>query len=803
MGTLRAVPLHGLLLLLCLGLLPDPSAAQGATNLVGVMPIEGAVQKPANLFDLEGKTLRFTPGADGSYTVQALSSADVVECPTELRDSSTWPIRSWAIPLPFRFPFAGRTWERVFVSIRGNITFEKSEPELDAQRTLWADGSMRAVAAAVDSRSIVGMERMIAVLWADCLPDPEFSRVRVRLEDGALAVTWSVRRAVSPGVIGQAKEENLFQARLYPSGAIEMAYPRVAERDGIVGLFTGQAVSGARLDHAEFTGQAPHPSVDIASADIYDAGTLLRFVYTMKNDALASVSSGTLMYRFFINRFGFDDSVAIFGTDMPRAGSGMSPQPATFGFQIQGHTVTFYLSKVLFGGVKQFTWSGDVVWWGMPERFAQIAAGKSGRTVDLSAVTPGEADLSAGVVARLGNLFEVFHYPQVTRNPEQVLASIYRQFPPTDDFAVIFTDFRFDDLFPGEGGSFSGQNVPIRGIGPSRENPPSTAWLGSTRLQISMETTWIGAYAFQETGTMIGQAFRNHAKGVSWISHEATHRWGPDLRFRNPSTGQEQLLADVHWLYGLHNPAYVPLGNKYIETTDVGHSIQGGAVWTENADGTFSPKTAPWGIPGGLSALDLYVMGLLPPEQVPDTFILQNSRDLGNNRWSATKVPVRIQDIIAAMGPRVPSATVSQKAFRLAFYLIHEPGRTADPALVQRANSLARAVADFFETASGGRMKIIHARAQPVPSTPGGLTANSPSSLQVNLAWTDNSGDETGFRIERKTDGQAFRAMATLGANVTSYADTSVSGGTPYTYRVLAGSAVGDSLPSNEASVTP
>ena len=39
----------------------------------------------------------------------------------------------------------------------------------------------------------------------------------------------------------------------------------------------------------------------------------------------------------------------------------------------------------------------------------------------------------------------------------------------------------------------------------------------------------------------------------------------------------------------------------------------------------------------------------------------------------------------------------------------------------------------------------------PPPAAPSGLSATAVSSSQINLSWTDNSSDETGFKLERKT----------------------------------------------------
>jgi hypothetical protein len=86
------------------------------------------------------------------------------------------------------------------------------------------------------------------------------------------------------------------------------------------------------------------------------------------------------------------------------------------------------------------------------------------------------------------------------------------------------------------------------------------------------------------------------------------------------------------------------------------------------------------------------------------------------------------------------------------------------------------------------------------PTAPSSLTATTISSTQVNLAWTDNATDETGFRIERKTGAGSFGLLTNKAANSTSHNDTTVAAGTSYTYRVRAENGSGNSAWSNEAS---
>jgi hypothetical protein len=90
-----------------------------------------------------------------------------------------------------------------------------------------------------------------------------------------------------------------------------------------------------------------------------------------------------------------------------------------------------------------------------------------------------------------------------------------------------------------------------------------------------------------------------------------------------------------------------------------------------------------------------------------------------------------------------------------------------------------------------------------LPTAPSNLTATAASSTQVNLVWKDNSSNETGFKIERKTGSNGTWAqIATVAANALSYSNTGLSAGTTYLYRVRATNTAGDSAYSNEVSVT-
>ena len=91
-----------------------------------------------------------------------------------------------------------------------------------------------------------------------------------------------------------------------------------------------------------------------------------------------------------------------------------------------------------------------------------------------------------------------------------------------------------------------------------------------------------------------------------------------------------------------------------------------------------------------------------------------------------------------------------------------------------------------------------------IPVAPSGLTITTLQSAKIIIAWTDNSNNETGFKIQRKGATGGYADLTTKGANVTSYTDTAVTDGTLYYYRVCATNTAGDSAYSNEVNgITP
>lgn len=80
-----------------------------------------------------------------------------------------------------------------------------------------------------------------------------------------------------------------------------------------------------------------------------------------------------------------------------------------------------------------------------------------------------------------------------------------------------------------------------------------------------------------------------------------------------------------------------------------------------------------------------------------------------------------------------------------------------------------------------------------IPNSPTHLTASVASNNQIDLHWTDNSSDETGYKIQRKTSGNNFVDIDSTAANINTYSDVNVIVNTMYTYRVCAYNSAGNS----------
>jgi hypothetical protein len=89
------------------------------------------------------------------------------------------------------------------------------------------------------------------------------------------------------------------------------------------------------------------------------------------------------------------------------------------------------------------------------------------------------------------------------------------------------------------------------------------------------------------------------------------------------------------------------------------------------------------------------------------------------------------------------------------------------------------------------------------PAAPSDLAATALSPYQIDLTWTDNADNESGFVVERSANGSTgWSEIATRGADITAHSDGNLQPETQYFYRVKATNDAGDSAYTSTANAT-
>ena len=189
--------------------------------LVELMPDDTT---PANRFDLNGRTLVFTPDGQGGYSrqVQALDwEEDIGEA---VADGAVIVLES------FGFDFAGWTWDSFYVSRHGALTFG-GPMTYDSHESENRFATMREIAGKfVDTPTISPLYKPRLGEWGT-------GTQHVARWPDRVVVTW-ITTEPAFYVHGVPPEKPArFQAVLRTDGSIRFNYSDVAFGDGIVGLF--------------------------------------------------------------------------------------------------------------------------------------------------------------------------------------------------------------------------------------------------------------------------------------------------------------------------------------------------------------------------------------------------------------------------------------------------------------------------------------------------------------------------------------------------------------------------------------
>lgn len=731
----------------------EPGRSIGSVAVRGdliVMTLDEGVLGKANLFNLAHHTLRFTPEASG-YRVENVPQQFDADFGPEMSGSQ-------AALKNFAFPFSGKTWNAFSVGMTGSIAF--GEPAAAGGRggRGAGGGSGRGGGISVDrfaelataGRTLINTVPAISVFFK-----PRMSGTRHWKElDDRVVISWSLTEPVG-GVQDMTwyPTVNRFQCVLFKDGAIQMSYDDVHAEDAIVGVYPVVS-TGAGQAIGTVNGQG-NPSA-AANLDIKDVklsaedGLFLKAAIETRGPALAEGDPALagLVFRVCLNakKPASADCAADSKADaiwtVQGGGGGRSGRGAQGGVRyfasgagavpaVRIENNALVVEGTLPAGYK----SGDQLFLSaaaFAAGSAEPASRLAPQAVKLTGLVTPEVHLSA-VKKQDGPfpvVYEAFHYLKPTRAVD-LTCTVIKALGDKFDFLAYYSDFRIDNPEAGtssngplgggpNGGAVTGIGAQQRGLanyctqGRFQWQFIQPVWVGSNQMQEyppeglkQTDGHNVAAYTQQLAERTSNGKIPPYDYAMSQIGHEMGHRWSA---FVSAKVGDETIqLGPTHWARGLQAQVAFPY-QRPVEA-----SAMGGGVWQDNYDGTYTQLDDDYYVPAtGWSYLDLYLMGMIAPSEVPDFFILRNpDRRLGltqvggdvNNHpiFKADRTKVTIQDVIAVEGPRLPDVEHAQKNFNTGMVVVVEHGKTPSKELIDRTSGIRLRWMDYWETTTGHR----------------------------------------------------------------------------------------------------
>jgi hypothetical protein len=747
-----------LLLMFCTFILPGstalaqgweaPGKAIGKVSVAGSLILleldEGALGEQ-KLFDLGQRTVRFTPAGAG-YRVENL--------PLNWDADFGRQLGGQQVTLQnFAFPFSGKSWNSFTVGVTGSIGFGEKTGETGE----WGapprgdEGGVsigRFDPLSAGAANLVNTVPAICVFFKPRMTGNEFVK---ELAD-RVVVTWDVTEPW--GNIQDftwTKTVNRFQAVLHKDGVIELSYQELSAKDAIVGVYplisggVEKALATLRSGEKSATSTssslasvpAAHLNIRNVKLAVVD-GFFLKVTFETAGSVLPAGDpgiSGIGYHLYFAAHKPSREAAGAAAADMAWSIRGFAPRHANAGksryvafgpglsrgVKVSGNTISMQgILPPTLRGVAPITVFAESSAAGSETPVARIPP----QPVDLGAIRNPEVHL-ASLTQHDGPfplLYESFHYYALP-NARDLTCSVIKTLGDRYDFLAYYSDFRVDNQEAGtpSDGPLGAVGGAVTGIGAKQSGLDRYCTPGRFQWQY-IQPVYVGSNQMQERPPQdapvaterditfyqpqlaeISQDGKMppYMYAMSQIAHEMGHRWAA---FVSAKVGDETIpLGPTHWARGLQ--AVVPF--PYVRPTEA--SIMGGGVWLDNFDGTYTQLDDDYYVPAtGFSYLDLYLMGLISPAEVPDFFLLRNLVPAGKDAsghpiFKADRTKVTIQDVIAAEGPRTPGVDESQRKFNTGMVMVVQHGAQPSRELIARTNGIRLQWMEYFSITTGRR----------------------------------------------------------------------------------------------------
>jgi uncharacterized protein (TIGR03437 family) len=214
------------------------------------------------------------------------------------------------------------------------------------------------------------------------------------------------------------------------------------------------------------------------------------------------------------------------------------------------------------------------------------------------------------------------------------------------------------------------------------------------RLQAVMNLGPLDQYPRDPNGIVSGRLAARDTP-LTVLGHEAGHLFLAFASVRDPMDplSRPMLGRDgAHWSFFFNSDASLLEGNRI----------------RDDGPGA-NPRFTTTATVEHYSLLDRYLMGLVPPEQAPPTFVVRrptsslssSSQPQRNVSFNGERFDINIQQLIQAEGRRVPDHTVAQRRYRFAFILITAQGREASSDEIARLEDYRSQFEPFYRRATG------------------------------------------------------------------------------------------------------
>lgn len=667
---------------------PEPPPATPATGRVSVTDDDRILAElvsddtAGNPFDLNRKTLVFTPDGSGGYS----RSVNPVLWETDLGEavSASAPVAF----RNFRFEFAGHPWDSFYISPRGLLTF--GSHHIDAYWTTKRYSTMRELAGPLSNQPTISVLYKPLIGWHDVGPF-------VSYRSDSVVVTW---RAANPSfeVDGALPAEpSQFQAVLGADGSIRFNYLDVAFGDGVVGVFP--ATDPVKGDLVASLPDATDPALpgylDLLEVAIYETDAADRVIveFTVRDTIPEPGADISIYYTLSFDtdepywaywsreEEDFDLFIRLENGGVRTRGGALLRREA--GNQIALLADAGFSASIM----ASTTLREDSAW----------AAGDSTtpREIALPEVTTDLSQPDDGFTKRPREVFRYRSVPDLAPVACRIIAALGDAF----DLLVFHGEFRIDVQESLSGWMAYEGDDRTRGIGFLLQD---TAPCGGGRLKGHWKMPhWVKGGSVWSKRRADSGAADPFDIGRYHFAHEFGHTWLAFVGYEESGV-RRALNRNGHWPRELHAPTAFP----WRENVRCRRSLMGGSYWVDNGDGSFTRDNCYGASARGFSWLDLYLMGLADADEVPDMFIVRNLRAIGESRYSGEKETVSIQQIIAAEGPREPMPATSQRNFNAGFVYLLDPGQRPAPDLLERHGRFRDAVVEHWEHITGGRSRI-------------------------------------------------------------------------------------------------